>query len=387
MMDTVLYWDETRYSSFPTLVKGERDELWVGFDWNSHTPLARASEGAEHSHSGGLAGGRTGHVELFSPDGGESWFEDGKDELFRECPEELRSAVLSDGTQLGISRPPQAFPAQRRGEFTQRGLSVGELPGGRIHVEDRLRMRRKRAGEDHWESRDLRSGEELPFFALIRNGADLRGIILPDDTIVHQVYGSAAAGDPFRAWVLRSEDGGETWEMVTIAYDGGVHPFNETHLLYLPEGRIVAMVRTASGSKRIPEEEKYLWQTHSDDGGKTWSEVRKTEMWGYPAHLLLLRNGDVLCSYGHRRPPYGIRACFSRDGCTTWDVEREVVLRGDGLTTDGSVAGMGTRDDLGYPKTVELSDGSLFTVYYFTLGDSVTHVAATKWEPPERLTP
>ena len=379
MKDTILYWDESRYSSFPNLVKGEKDELWVGFDWNSHTPLTRGSEGAAHSHSGGLAGGETGHVELFSPDGGESWFEEGKDEQYHECPEKLRSALLSDGTQIRICRPADAFPAERKEEFAQRGFSVEDLPTGRIHVEHRLLMRRKRAGEDSWEDRDLRSGEEVPFFALIRNGADLWGCVLPDDTIVHQAYGSASAGDPFRAWVLRSEDGGETWEMVTMAYDGGVHPFNETSLLYLPEGRIIAMVRTSSGSKNIPQEEKYLWQTHSDDGGKTWSEPTKTEMWGYPAHLLLLRNGDVLCSYGHRRPPYGIRACFSYDGCKTWDVEHKAVLRKDGLTTQGTVEGMGSSADLGYPKTVELSDGSLFTVYYFTLGDGVTHVAATKW--------
>ena len=55
------------------------------------------------------------------------------------------------------------------------------------------------------------------------------------------------------------------------------------------------------------------------------------------------------------------------------------MLRKDGLTTQGTVVGMGSSADLGYPKTVELSDGSLFTVYYFTLGDGVTHVAATKW--------
>ena len=103
-------------------------------------------------------------------------------------------------------------------------------------------------------------------------------------------------------------------------------------------------------------------------------------MWGYPAHLLLLRNGVVLCSYGCRRSPYGIRACFSDDGCKTWDVEREVVLRSDGLT-GGAGEGKGDSSDLGYPKTVELSDGSLFTVYYFTLGDGVTHIAATKWLP------
>jgi hypothetical protein len=36
---------------------------------------------------------------------------------------------------------------------------------------------------------------------------------------------------------------------------------------------------------------------------------------------------------------------------------------------------------LGYPKSVELADGSLFTAYYITLGDGVTHIAATRWSP------
>ena len=360
------------------MVKGDCDELWVGFNWNSHTPLARGVEGAAHSHSGGLAGGATGHVELFSPDGGDSWFEEGKDDQYRECPETLRSAVLSDGTQIRISRPVNAYPPERREEFARRGFAVEEFPE-RIHVEHSLQMSRKRPGESGWERRLLRSGEELPFFALVRNGTDLKSCVLADDTIVHQVYGSASAGDPFRAWVLRSEDGGDTWEMVTMAYDGGEHPFNESSLLTLPNGRIVAMVRTSSGSKAIPPEKKYLFQTHSDDGGKTWSKVRKTEMWGYPPHLLLLSSGDVLCSYGYRRAPYGVRACLSRDGCATWEIADEIVLRDDGLTTDGTVAGKGTPADLGYPRTVELADGSLFTVYYMTLGDSVTHVAATRW--------
>ena len=379
MNHSVLYWDETRYSSFPAVVKGDSDELWVEFNWNAHTPLARGPEGAAHSHGGELVGGESGHVELFSPDAGASWFEEGVDDSYRQCPEALRSAVLSDGTQIRISRPGLAYPAERREEFARHGFALHDLPGGRFRIEHRLEVLRKRAGADSWETRDLRSGQELPFFALIRNGVDLSSCVLADDTIVHPVYGSAAAGDPFRAWVLRSEDAGDTWEMVLMAYDGAVHPFNETSLLHLPDGRIVAMLRTSSSSKTIPTEEKHLWQTHSEDGGKTWSAVRKTPMWGYPPQLLLLRNGDVLCSYGHRRPPYGVRACLSRDGCETWEIDDEIVLRADGLTTDGTVTGKGTAADLGYPKTVELADGSLSTVYYFTLGDSVTHVAATRW--------
>ena len=102
-------------------------------------------------------------------------------------------------------------------------------------------MEHRMPEEDGWQSRELRSGEELPFFALMRNGIDLKSCVLPDNTILHSVYGSAVAGDPYRAWVLRSEDAGESWEMVTMAYDGGEHPFNESSLLRLPGGRIVAL--------------------------------------------------------------------------------------------------------------------------------------------------
>ena len=379
MKHSILYWDETRYSSFPHGVKGENDELWGHLAWNAPTPLARGPEGAAHSHGGASVGGKHGHVDLFSPDGGESWFEDGKSNLYRECPEALRSAVLKDGSQIRISRPSDIIPAVRKEEFSKRGFVLRKLPGARFSVENRLQMFRKRAASERWESRYLNSGKELPLFALIRTGTDLNSCILPDDTILHEVYGSVSAGDPFRAWVLRSEDAGDTWEMVEMAFDGGVHPFNEASLLHLKDGRIFAMVRTSSSSKSIPIEEKYLWQTHSSDQGKTWSPVQKTPMWGYPAQLLLLRNGDVLCSYGHRRSPYGIRACLSRDGCETWDIDHEIVLRADGLTPDGILSGKGGSPDLGSPKTVELNDGTLFTVYYFTLGDSVTHVAATKW--------
>ena len=103
-------------------------------------------------------------------------------------------------------------------------------------------------------------------------------------------------------------------------------------------------------------------------------------MWGYPADLRLLRNGNLLCTYGYRRKPYGIRACFSRDGGETWDTEHEVVLRDDALS-GGTGHGKGYPGDLGYPRTVELDDGSFLTAYYITLDDGVTHLAATRWSP------
>jgi len=126
MNHQILYRDQTRYSSFPTVVKGDDDELWVGFDWNAHAPLCRGVAGAVDSHAGGLAGGSTWHVELFSPDSGHSWFEDGADDRYRACPEQLRSAVLDDGTQIRISRPVNVYPISRKREFLEQGLSGDE---------------------------------------------------------------------------------------------------------------------------------------------------------------------------------------------------------------------------------------------------------------------
>jgi hypothetical protein len=103
-------------------------------------------------------------------------------------------------------------------------------------------------------------------------------------------------------------------------------------------------------------------------------------MWGYPPHLLKLRDGRVLCSFGYRRDPMGVRAVLSNDGGKTWDINNIIVLRNDGgipseFRRDAESGGA----DLGYPISTQLSDGSILTVYYITLADGVTHSAATRW--------
>ena len=46
----------------------------------------------------------------------------------------------------------------------------------------------------------------------------------------------------------------------------------------------------------------------------------------------------------------------------------------------------GPNGDLGYPATVELSDGSLFTVYYqAAVHDEPTGIMYTHWELPDGL--
>jgi len=106
--------------------------------------------------------------------------------------------------------------------------------------------------------------------------------------------------------------------------------------------------------------------------GCNGTDLHETPLWGHPAHLLSLGDGHLLCSYGYRRPPFGIRACLSPDGGSTWDMAHEFVLRDDGASRD-----------IGYPSTAQLPDGTLITVYYLHGEDGIRHIACTRWRLDE----
>ena len=76
-----------------------------------------------------------------------------------------------------------------------------------------------------------------------------------------------------------------------------------------------------------------------------------------PSHLLRLRDGRLLMTYGYRRAPFGNLARISEDHGRTWSAA--LVISDDGAGSD-----------LGYPSTVELADGQLVTVWYERLRDS-----------------
>ncbi len=121
----------------------------------------------------------------------------------------------------------------------------------------------------------------------------------------------------------------------------------EPHAVLLPDGKIVVHIRI--------EREGYftLYQSVSHDGGVTFTRPVPLlpKRGGAPAHLLYHSSGVLLSVYGYREIPYGIRCMASTDGGETWDTGNEVAV--------GYPSG-----DLGYPASVELSDGSLYTVYY-----------------------
>ena len=130
--------------------------------------------------------------------------------------------------------------------------------------------------------------------------------------------------------------------------------------------------RFSFGSGASVSQGESLWQGVSHDRGRTW-QARKTGVKGHPpSGLVALGDGRLVLTYGYRHPPYGIRAVISNDEGLTWDTDHVIVLRNDG-------AGF----DLGYPCSMELEDGTILTVYYFTDDESVTHIACTRWRAPE----
>ena len=184
-----------------------------------------------------------------------------------------------------------------------------------------------------------------------------------------------------------SRDGGITWEKADagasyynpamVRVDGHLTIANAIGWRYVDEGemeRLNAEGRTVRAVR--PGTVAYLSGARSmvrSINGETWSEPVDTGIWGYPAHLLLLPDGRLLATYGYRRAPMGIRACLSRDGGKSWDIEDEIILRADGF---------GSGSDLGYPITQRLADGTLATIYYFNGVDGITHVCLTRWTPP-----
>jgi len=162
-------------------------------------------------------------------------------------------------------------------------------------------------------------------------------------------------------YVVRSKDGGRTWSEPFEAASLPGQALNESSVLLLPSGRLLMLMRSGP--------DRHLYQCFSDDLGYSWDGLSRLPVWGYPPNLMLLPDGRVLCVYGHRREPFSIRAILSEDGGRTWDVDNILVIR-DNLRND----------DLGYPTSVLLEDGRVFTTYYAQDSEGITCIRGTYYQ-------
>ena len=139
---------------------------------------------------------------------------------------------------------------------------------------------------------------------------------------------------------LRSEDDGRTWGQHATIMDNRAEP----DILCVDEGRLIAATRGAGAG---------LIQSVSEDNGRAWREDQPlTGSTEYPGHLLKLKDGRLVLTYGIRHAGmYGVGARLSDNGGRTW--YRPILI----VNLEDAVDG-------GYPSSVELDDGRILTAYY-----------------------
>jgi Neuraminidase (sialidase) len=158
-----------------------------------------------------------------------------------------------------------------------------------------------------------------------------------------------------RVGVCESIDDGKTWRWLSDipARPGdSVKEYHELHAVQAANNHVIVHIRNHN-----QQNAGETLQCESADGGRTWSVPRAIGVWGLPSHLLRLRDGRLLMTYGYRRPPFGNQARVSTDNGQTWS--EPMTLSDDAMSVD-----------VGYPSTVESGDGSLVTVWYETLKSS-----------------
>lgn len=190
--------------------------------------------------------------------------------------------------------------------------------------------------------------------------------VTPDGRILY--VGKVFDGKEAQCWELDGKGGSTFLSAIPHVADRpeNMADYEEPHAIALPNGKIIVHIRQQYlGANPLKDGTKLfrVLQSESTDGGKSFSlphPICDRIDVGAPACLLRHSSGILISTVSYRTPPYGINALISRDDGESW--ETASLLSGE------------PNADLGYPSTVELSDGTLFTVWY-------SHTAEDKQSP------
>jgi sialidase-1 len=317
------------------------------------------------------SGGREAHVCPFgrvelmtSRDEGRTWSEP---RVLIEGPIDDRDAGVVEtfrGTLLVTT-----FTSLAYAPILDRALKEGNWPAERV---DRWRAVHEQLSA---EEREARLGQWM-----IRSDDGGRTWSEPYSSIVNSPHGPVQLRDgrllyagkelwtgERRNGFCESRDDGRTWRWLAelpVRPGDRAAEYHELHAVETRTGRLIAHIRNHNEPNR-----NETLQSESDDGGRSWTEPRSIGIWGLPSHLLRLRDGRLLMTYGHRRPPFGNQARLSADDGRSWS--EPVIISGDG-----------TGGDLGYPSTVELRNGSLLTIWYEQMAGAARAVLRqARWSP------
>lgn len=194
-----------------------------------------------------------------------------------------------------------------------------------------------------------------------RLGGSVRGqAIEVGNEILLPVYGNQKKDKVSTSHLYVSQDQGQSWQYRSvIARDKKQRlDLNEPSLLHLGDKKIMAFMRNSSGNDQ-------LVTAISDDCGHCWQDWQERPITGHPTHPLRLSDGRIFICYGYRHEPYGVRGHLM-DSQANELIGEEIIIRDDGLC-----------GDVGYPWSVEMPDGRILVVYYFTGEDGIRHIAGS----------
>ena len=347
----VISWKPPLYHGWPTLTRRQNGELLLAF-----------------------SGGREAHVCPFgrlelmrSKDDGRTW---GWPQVIYDGPIDDRDAgimethqgsiLLTNFTSLHYAKEfeiAEKIPAGQSGAWEPVKLAEWRAAHYRLNAEDRQReqgtwMWRSTDGGVTWSSR-YRAPCHCPH----------------GPTAIHDgrlVYCGVTMWTEDRiVGTWESPDDGVSWKLLGILPTrpgDDSKNYHELHAVESKSGKLIAQLRNHNQNNQLE-----TLQSESIDGGKTWSEPHSIGVWGFPSHLLRLKDGRLLMSYGHRRPPFGNQARISHDEGSTWS--EPLIISADGINSD-----------LGYPSTIECDDGSLVTVWYEVLkGSELAQLRQARW--------
>ena len=366
MHNVTIYQEEGRFAGWPANygIWSWGDEIVVGFTLGHQNP-----EGGFHARDKSKPFVAT---QARSLDGGESWQLEGT-----PWPTPGNRGVLSadehvvvdlsaaQAIEMGLENLPGSCPGDV--DFThpdfammsaRTGLGTGTIGWFYFSI-DRCRS---------WQG-----PYSLPMFG--EAGIEARTDYLvsgPKEMTIFLSAAGIAGKEGAGIFAARTSDGGQSFERISWVTQLEKGYVIMPSSIRLSPSRILTSVRCRSEGTDLEPSRCWIDLYVSDDNGATFSflstPTANTGRGGNPPALIQLGDGRICLTYGYRDDPCGMRAVVSDDGGASWGAE--IVLRDD--------AG---NHDLGYPRTVQRSDGSIVSIYYYNdLAEGDRYLAATIWE-------
>lgn len=315
------------YHGWPTLAARRNGELLVVYSGGRETHVCAF-----------------GRVELIrSSDGGDSW----------SWPEVLWDSPIDDRDSGAVETPSGSllvttFTSLAYESVKQQTSAWNPERVARWKaVELRTTPEQRRSLLDTWMLRSTDGGMTWSSPYRVPLNSPHGPVVLKDGRLLYAGKQLWVPGS--KVGVCESTDDGKSWRWladIPTRPNDSAGQYHELHAVEAANGRIIVHIRNENQANRGE-----TLQTESTDGGRTWTAPHSIGVWGLPSHLLRLRDGRLLMSYGYRREPFGNQARISSNHGETWS---EPIL----------ISGDGAGGDLGYPSSVELADGQLLTVWY-----------------------